>query len=106
MKSPLATTLLMGMAVVSLLVTVMTCTELMVPTETVPKLIEVGDMLTARMPVPVAFCTCAATLALLFTAMPPIWLPVTSGEKVAVTVQDLPAAKEPPQGVAPLGVTE
>ena len=32
-------------------------------------------------------------------------VPVTSGVKVTVTVQDLPASRFPPQGVAPLGVT-
>ena len=39
------------------------------------------------------------------TVTPPRMDPVTSGVKVTVTVQDLPASRFPPQGVVPLGVT-
>ncbi len=78
-KSPLAATLLMGVAVGRLFVTVTTFTTLVLPTETVPKEIEVGDMVTARMPLPLRFCTCVLTEALSTTVTPPMLEPTIGG---------------------------
>ncbi len=79
MKSPLAATLLMGTAVDVLFVTVTTFTTLVLPTETVPKEIEVGDMVTANMPLPERFCTCVVMEALSTTVTPPMLEPTTGG---------------------------
>ena len=93
-KSPLATRLLMGTAAAVLLVSVTTCAELELPTATVPNESEVGETLTARMPVPIAFCTSVIVEALSLKVMPPTSDPAIVGVTVTVTVQDLPAASE------------
>src|SRR5258706_13856186 len=79
MNSPLAATLLMGTAVVILLVTVMTFTVLVLPTETVPNEIEVGDIVTARMPLPETCCTSMMMEALDTRGTPALVEPSTTG---------------------------
>src|SRR5215472_9909050 len=57
MNCPLAVTLVIGIALDVLLVTVTTCTPLTVPTLTLPKLMDVGDAVTAVTATPVRFNT-------------------------------------------------
>jgi hypothetical protein len=104
-KSPLATTLLIETAVVWLFVTVTTWTALVLPTETVPNEMLVGDIVTGSTPVPVALSTCVLTEAVSLIVIPAAVLPVTRGVKVMVMVHVWPAFNVPLQGVEPLGAT-
>jgi hypothetical protein len=78
-KSPLAVTLVMGAAVGRLLVTVITCTELVLPTETAPKESDVGDAVTARIPLPDKFWINVLMEALSSTVNPPMFEPTRVG---------------------------
>jgi hypothetical protein len=106
MKSPLAATLLIGVAELWLFVTVTTCTALVLPTEIVPKEIVAGDRVTGSTPFPVTSCTWVLIEPLSTMVMPPMEVPVTSGVNVTVIVHVLPELSVPLQGVVPLGVTE
>ena len=77
----------------------------MLPTETVPKEMLVGDIVTGRTPFPVAFSTCVLTAAVSLTVIPAAVLPVTRGVNVTVRVHVLLALNVPVQGVEPLGAT-
>lgn len=79
MKSPLAVTPVMGSAAGMLLVTVTIFTALVPPTETVPKDSEVGESVTASIPVPASFCTSVVTDAFEITVTPPMAEPKTVG---------------------------
>ena len=80
----------------------MTCAELVLPTDTVPKESVVGDIVTGKIPFPVTSNTCVLTNPLSITVIPPTDVPVAWGVNVIVIVQVLPALKVPLHGVVPL----
>jgi hypothetical protein len=91
-KPALVTMLPIASATLSRFVNVTLRTELVVPTVTPEKLIELAESVTGALPVPVRLTACGLSGELSLNVNVPAAAPTAVGEKVTPTVQLAPAA--------------